>query len=147
MLLNNGKYYMLNGGINPSGYLNEYNAKSNTISISEGGNSCGYINYNIEPFWSGGHCYTLIDEKINNEYLFYLLKYNQNNIMKLRVGSGLPNIQKSDLENFEIHVHAKDNHKNIAKIFKTFDFKIKAVENKLSYLNKFKKSMLQKLFI
>ena len=147
MLLNDGKYYMLNGGINPSGYLNECNSKSNTISISEGGNSCGYINYNKKPFWSGGHCYTLTDEKINNEYLFYLLKYNQANIMRLRVGSGLPNIQKYDLENFEIHIHTKDNHKNIAEIFKTFDFKIKIVENKLSYLNKFKKSMLQKLFI
>lgn len=33
-LTNDGKYYMLNGGISPSGYLNEYNTDENTITIS-----------------------------------------------------------------------------------------------------------------
>ena len=36
-----GEYYYLNGGIFPSGYVQEYNTSENTISISEGGNSCG----------------------------------------------------------------------------------------------------------
>ena len=29
MLIENGNYYMLNGGILPSGYLNEYNTNEN----------------------------------------------------------------------------------------------------------------------
>ena len=55
----NGKYYVLNGGREPSGYYNLWNTESNTISISEGGESCGYVTYNFERFWSGGHLYTL----------------------------------------------------------------------------------------
>lgn len=42
-LSENGKYYVMNGGIMPSGYYDDYNTKAGTISISEGGNSCGYV--------------------------------------------------------------------------------------------------------
>lgn len=58
-LSENGKYYVMNGGIMPSGYYDDYNTEAGTISISEGGNSCGYVQYNKSEFWSGGHCYTL----------------------------------------------------------------------------------------
>ena len=46
-----GLYYVMNGGITPSGYYDLYNTEANTISISEGGNSCGYVQYNYTPFW------------------------------------------------------------------------------------------------
>ena len=49
-----GKYYVMNGGTEPSGYYSDYNVEANTISISEGGNSCGYVQFNSSPFWSGG---------------------------------------------------------------------------------------------
>ena len=58
-LAKTGKYYYLNGGIAPSGYIDDYNTSEETISISEGGNSCGFVSYNLQKFWSGGHCYTL----------------------------------------------------------------------------------------
>ena len=58
-LSESGKYYVMNGGIEPSGFYNDYNVEANTISISEGGNSCGYVQFNACPFWSGGHCYTI----------------------------------------------------------------------------------------
>lgn len=56
-LTDSGNYYVMNGGIEPSGYYDDYNTEANTISISEGGNSCGYVQFNTTPFWSGGHCY------------------------------------------------------------------------------------------
>lgn len=56
-----GEYYVMNGGTEPSGYYDNYNVEANTISISEGGNSCGYVQFNRMPFWSGGHCYTIQD--------------------------------------------------------------------------------------
>lgn len=36
-LSKNGKYYVMNGGIMPSGYYDDYNTEAGTISISEGG--------------------------------------------------------------------------------------------------------------
>ena len=104
VMIEDGKYYVLNGGKDPSGYTNEWNVSENTITISEGGNSCGYVNFNTEKFWSGGHCYYLsnLDENVDDYYLYNYLKFKEKFIMHLRVGSGLPNIQKRDIENIKI---------------------------------------------
>ena len=40
-----GKYPVMNGGINPSGYYHTYNTEKNTITISQGAASAGYVNY------------------------------------------------------------------------------------------------------
>ena len=40
-----GTYPVINGGINPSGYIEQYNCDDNTITISQGGASAGYVNY------------------------------------------------------------------------------------------------------
>ena len=146
-LLDTGKYYMLNGGILPSGYLDDYNTEENTITISEGGNSCGFVKYNKEKFWCGGHCYKILNSKINNVYLYQLLKYNENKIMDLRVGSGLPNIQKKDLENFKFEIHNDINQKKIANYLNIFDKKIDLEQSKLNILNELKKGLMQNMFV
>ena len=117
-LLEHGKYYVMNGGTEPSGYLDVCNTPANTISISEGGNSCGYVQYNTEPFWSGGHCYSLIkkEQSVNYQYLYHFLKYKEQEIMALRIGSGLPNVQKKDLEKFEIRVLPTEQQSRVADI-------------------------------
>ena len=114
-----GSYYVMNGGVVPSGYLEDFNTLANTISISEGGNSCGYVQYNGVPFWSGGHCYTLIEpiNSFNYKYLFHYLKFKEQSIMALRIGSGLPNIQKKDLERFPILNVSKEEQDKMACIF------------------------------
>ena len=147
LLLEYGNYYMLNGGINPSGYLNEYNRNENTITISEGGNSCGYVNINKEKFWCGGHCYSAAPNNINNDYLYQILKYNEKAIMELRVGSGLPNIQKKDIENFNLKIHNKEEQENIALKLSKFDYKITLEEKYLSKLHDLKKGLMQNMFV
>ncbi|MEG0597905.1 MAG: restriction endonuclease subunit S [Oscillospiraceae bacterium] len=101
-LFDDAPYAFLNGGINPSGRWPEYNVSANSIAISEGGNSCGYVNYMDAPFWCGAHCYYMFDVKGNTKYLFYVLKSQQERIMRLRSGACMPNIKKRDLAEFEI---------------------------------------------
>ncbi len=45
-MISDGAYYVMNGGITPSGNTDDWNTAENTISISEGGNSCGYVAFN-----------------------------------------------------------------------------------------------------
>ena len=133
-LLENGQYYVMNGGIEPSGYLNEYNTPADTISISEGGNSCGYVQYNKEPFWSGGHCYSLMpkSENVCYRFLYHFLKYKENDIMALRIGSGLPNVQKKDLERFEVHLPSLERQREITKLLDIISSK-RDLERQLQY--------------
>lgn len=149
-LLSNGSYYMMNGGTLPSGYLDSYNVSENTISISEGGNSCGYVQFNKERFWSGGHCYTIQNVNpliVENKYLYHYLKHKEKEIMNLRIGTGLPNIQKKDLENFTIFVpNLLIQRKNLA-LFEMLDEKICILNEELERLEKQKKYLLRNLFI
>lgn len=149
-LLSNGIYYMMNGGTLPSGYLDSYNVSENTISISEGGNSCGYVQFNKERFWSGGHCYTIQNVNpliVENKYLYHYLKHKEKEIMNLRIGTGLPNIQKKDLENFTIFVpNLLIQRKNLA-LFEMLDEKICILNEELERLEKQKKYLLRNLFI
>ena len=110
-----GKYYVLNGGMEPSGFCDEYNTEPNTISISEGGNSCGYVALNLDRFWSGGHNYTLQNLRIDTEFLFQCLKGIETKIMALRVGSGLPNIQKAAIDGVDIIFPLEDEQKSIGQ--------------------------------
>lgn len=149
-LLSNGSYYMMNGGTSPSGYLDSYNVSENTISISEGGNSCGYVQFNSRPFWSGGHCYTIQNvnsAQIENKYLYHYLKHKEKEIMNLRIGTGLPNIQKKDLENFTIFVPSLlIQRKNLA-LFEMLDEKICILNEELERLEMQKKYLLRNMFI
>lgn len=147
-LLDEGMYYVMNGGITPSGYYNNYNTPANTISISEGGNSCGYVQYNSVPFWSGGHCYNLrIKKRFDSQYIFHFLKFKELDIMALRIGSGLPNIQKKDLEHFQVLVPDFTTQKKVAGLFVLIN---KKEETEMKLMNAWKmqkKYLLQKLFI
>ena len=148
-MISDGKFYVLNGGITPSGRTNSYNTEENTISISEGGNSCGYVNYNTQPFWSGGHCYTLqnISNFMNKRFLWHYLKFQENNIMMLRIGSGLPNIQKSSLLKFLILVPKLEMQNKYAKLFDAIEYMETKQLEVLHNLNLLKKSLLQQMFI
>ena len=148
-LTETGDYYVMNGGIDPSGYYHAFNVSANTISISEGGNSCGYIQWNSVPFWSGGHCYTLNikDKSIENKYLYHFLKSSEPEIMKLRIGSGLPNIQKKDLERVSIIIPTNSTQKEIIDLVDSIDCKIDT-EYSISLLQLRQKAyLLSKLFI
>ena len=148
-LNDNDIYPFMNGGTSPSGYFHMFNANENTISISEGGNSCGYIQFNKNKFWCGGHCYSLINikEQVNNKYLYHFLKANELNIMRLRVGSGLPNIQKKDLENFSIFIPSLKEQNFIANFLDICDLKINLEEVLLIKLKEQKKYLLSNMFI
>ena len=148
-LAETGLYYVMNGGILPSGYHSEYNSEGDTISISEGGNSCGYVQYNKIRFWSGGHCYTLnnIDNTITNRYLYYYLKANENKIMALRVGSGLPNIQKSTLEKFEVKIPRFTEQEKVVLTLDSFSNKLLVERKLIEMFQQQKRYLLQNLFI
>ena len=148
-LLEQGDYYVMNGGTTPSGWLNRYNTEANTISISEGGNSCGYVQYNISRYWSGGHCYSLRilhPQETLDLYLYHFLKWQEDNIMALRIGSGLPNIQKKDLLHFPIILPTIDKQKSIISVLTAIDAKIACEDSLTEYYTMQKDFLLRNLF-
>lgn len=147
-LNNNSRYPMMNGGSTRSGYYSDYNNEADTIIISEGGNSCGYVNYMTERFWAGGHCYvvSLLNDDVKG-FVYQLLKAHENKIQALRVGSGLPNIQSKDLLNYEVlFCSAPAEQQKIADCLSEMDNQISDQAQKVESMKTHKRGLMQQLF-
>ena len=142
-----GDYPVWNGGITPSGYTERYNMNENTITISEGGNSCGFVNISTEKFWLGGHCYALeeLNDSIILDFLYFYLKSRERRIMRLRVGSGLPNIQRGDIEKLEIRYPDLREQKRIAETLNTARQEIDIINTLVEQYRTQKRGLMQKL--
>lgn len=146
-MISDGAYYVMNGGITPSGNTDDWNTAENTISISEGGNSCGFVAFNKEKFWAGGHCYTLIDlnENISVKFLFHYLKNMEKEIMAMRVGSGLPNIQKDSISDIKVFYPSKKGQERISGVLDDSLSEIALLKQQLENYKKQKQGLMQKL--
>lgn len=142
-----GRYPVLNGGVQPLGFTDNWNTEAETITISEGGNSCGFVNFNRSRFWCGGHCYALNEHVTlaDRAFLYQSLKYLQSSIMRLRVGSGLPNIQKKTLANFRLHLPSLQEQRFVGGVLSQADTEIGLLERKLTVLRTQKRFLLNNL--
>lgn len=135
-----------NGGKTPSGYINKYN-RNNSIMISEGGASAGFVNYYPNKYWSGGHNYTIYEKNINKAFIIFVLEYNQRKIYTLKIGSGIPNIQLKTIDNFVLSISTDiSEQQKIGNFFKNLDDLINLNQDKLDKLKDSKKGFLQKMF-
>ena len=146
-LIDDGAYSYLNGGINPSGKWNEFNVAENTVTISEGGNSSGYVNYMNEAFWCGAHCYYLYDGPKNSKYLYYALKSQQERLFRIRSGACMPNIKKSDLGNFIIEYEEDETQQEeVVKVLEKCELLIEDYNKKLALLDEAVKARFVEMF-
>jgi len=141
-----GHFPHFNGGISPSSFTDKFNTPANTIAISEGGNSCGYVQLVPQPFWCGGHCYAVVPKSADNRFLFHALKGQQTAIQGLRVGSGLPNVQKTALADFELRLPSdKAEQTAIAEVLTEMDEELAALEQRREKTRALKQAMMQEL--
>ena len=141
-----GLYPVINGGISASGYTDKTNCHGNTVTISEGGNSCGFVAFQQAPFWCGGHCYALKSPQVPVMFLYQLLKLYEVKIMRMRVGSGLPNIQKKDLSGLKLSLPTcPEEQEAIGKILGLADTECQLLADRLNSLRHEKKALMQQL--
>ncbi len=145
-VVDSGGYPHLNGGISPSGWARRFNVPGDTIAVSEGGNSCGFVQFMAEPYWCGGHCYSVLSRETDNRFLYHALKGRQAAIMALRVGSGLPNVQRSALLSLKISCPRSESEQiAIATVLSNMDAEIAALEARRDKTRAIRRGMMQQL--
>ena len=114
-------YPVINGGTSPSGYIENYNQKENTITISQGGASVGYVNFIETKFWLGAHAFAINpNDKVSKRYIYHFLKKNQYKLENKKVGATIPNISKNDVQNFLIPLPPLKKQEEIAAVLDKF---------------------------
>ncbi len=121
-MFDDGDYPVLNGGINSSGRFDQYNTEANTIAVSQGGASAGYVNFVSERFWAGAHCFvvTPTSNKIINKFLYFVLKNGQANLMQAKLGAGIPGLNRNELLDYKLPVPPLEVQREIVKVLDTF---------------------------
>ena len=74
-----------------------------------------------------------------------MLKFHEKEIMGLRVGSGLPNIQRNRLIEFSLSIPDREKQHAIALVLDEINEVITAMENKLQKYKMVKQGMMQAL--
>lgn len=117
-----GTYPVLNGGVNPSGFTEKFNEQENTITISQGGASAGYVNWMKCKFWAGAHCFIVKPNIniLNNRYLYFLLKNSEQRLMQSKHGAGIPGLNRDKIRNLIIPIPPLAVQEEIARILDHF---------------------------
>ncbi|PAF44531.1 restriction endonuclease subunit S [Helicobacter sp. 11S02596-1] len=104
-------YPAYNGGITFSGFTNKFNYPENTIIISQGGASAGFVNFVDTKFWANAHCYVVLPNtgQAANKYIYYFLKSKQVELMQKQHGAGIPALRASEIINLPIPIPAPNN--------------------------------------
>ena len=146
-MVEDGAYYALNGGVKPSGRTTEWNCEADTITVSSGGNSCGFIRFNSERFWCGGDCFALkkLSPEVDVSYLFHYLKGQQHRMMALRTGSGIPHVYRSDVEAFPVVLPDLATQTAIARYLNALREEIDLLVQSVAALKTQKRGLMQKL--
>jgi restriction endonuclease S subunit/type I restriction-modification system DNA methylase subunit len=100
-----GAYPVIGGGQKPAGYHNEYNIDENSILCSSSGAYAGFISMYKTKVWASD-CFSIIPkpELIQNKYLYYYLKSQQDDIYKIQTGVAQPHIYSKDISKLKIPI-------------------------------------------
>lgn len=122
LLTADGEYPAYNGGKTYSGRTDSYNVEANTIIVSQGGASAGFVNFVESRFWANAHCYYLLPDMavVDNRYLYHFLKMNQNYLMEFQHGAGIPALKSDKLTKLKMPIPPLEIQQEIVKILDKF---------------------------
>ena len=137
-----GRYPVL-GSTGIIGYDNQFDYDGKFILIARVGANAGILyKYNGKVKISDN---TIFITTKNQEYIYNLLL--KKDLTRLVFGSGQPLVKSSDLKDLHvIYTKNEEEQDKIGSLFKKFDELIEIQEGKVTKMEDFKKSMLQKMF-
>ena len=136
-MLENGPYPVVNGGKEYSGYTDKYNENAYTITISQGGESAGYVNWLEVCFWAGAHCYVVENpEDYNTRYLYHTLKNKEREIQLSKQGAGIPGLNRDTLYKQVIPIPSLKEQTRIVGILDTFTSAIDNLKEQIAQRRK-----------
>lgn len=122
LLVDNGKYPVFHGGIEPLGYYTEKNRESNTVMVVNVGASAGTVGFCPFEFWSSDGCFCLSKNKdIMNKFAFYCLKEKEKTITAKVRKAGIPTLDAKAVYEIKIPIPSLAEQERIVSILDKFD--------------------------
>lgn len=117
-----GSYPVINGGVSASGFVEAYNEQANTITISQGGASAGYVNFIKVSFWAGAHCFVIKpnSDNLNKRFLYHYIKGQEFFIQQCQQGAGIPSVNSDKIKKLLIPLPPLSIQQEIVSVLDSF---------------------------
>ena len=136
-MIEEGPFPVVNGGKEYSGYTDKFNENACTITISQGGESAGFVNWIGVSFWAGAHCYVVeIPKGYNTRYLYHTLKNKERDIQLSKQGAGIPGLNRDTLYKQVIPIPSLSEQTRIVGILDTFTSAIDNLKEQIAQRRK-----------
>ncbi len=120
-LLNSGKYAVYQNALSPLGFFDEFNRNANKVFVISAG-AAGQIGFSKENFWAADDCLTFnCNERLDERFLFHVLKNKQNIIDSFVRKASVPRISKENIGDISFGLPTLDIQKKIANVLDHFD--------------------------
>lgn len=121
-LLENGKYPVFHGGIEPLGFYDQKNRDGDTVMVINVGASAGTVGYSDVDFWSSDGCFCIGHSSYyNNRYLYHALKVKEVFLQSKVRFAGIPTLDNAVLEKIIIPIPPIEEQERIVSILDKFD--------------------------
>jgi type I restriction enzyme S subunit len=118
-------YPIISGGKEPMGYFKNFNRDGNTVTISRVGANAGFVCFLKNKFYLNDKCFSVLPNKdykskIDNKFLFYILKTKETSIIELQSEGGVPTINTSKVSSIAIPIPTLEIQQKIVAILDKF---------------------------
>lgn len=84
---------------------------------------------------------------ISNEFLYYVMTMSSQKLNALSSGTTISYLSRKEFENFTVKLPCLEEQTKIANFLSSIDSKMVQVEKQLNSTKKFKKALLQQMFV
>jgi type I restriction enzyme S subunit len=131
-LLQEGKYQVFHGGLEPLGYYNLNNREADSVMIINVGASAGTVGYCNKDFWSSDGCFTLSKNPLLlPKYLYCYLKQQERKISSKVRKAGIPTLDAKVIEDINIPLIPLSKQTEIVSKLDTFENLIQSLEQEI----------------
>ena len=139
-----GIYKVVAGGMTYAYTHNKFNRDANTITIGASGAHAGFVAIWNEPIFASDCITVRATEQSLTQYIFYSLKYRQNEIYDLSRGAAQPHVYPKDIATIKIPLPPLEIERQIAIEMEHFERQEADIRTKMARLEQKKMDYLHR---
>ena len=142
-----GPYPVILGGREPAYYIDQFNHTGKAIVVSRSGASAGYVSFWDEAIFVTDGFLIEPKESVDIDYLYYLMKAHEQELMGLQGGSAIPHVTPKIIGGISIDVPDVDLQRKISEVLKSYDDLIENNKKQIKLLEEAAQRLYKEWFV
>ena len=120
----------------------------NVITVSASGAFAGYVSFHSYRIWASDCTVIRAINYQSTLFIYFLMKFQQEKIFSLQSGGAQPHVYPKDIQVLRVKIPCSSEEQNkIADFLSSIDRKIELITEQINQTQKFKKGLLQQMFV